>query len=132
MLFSSLYNLLGAKAYIGYDYVHIDNLTDISAYQNTMYSKYTVLIFTSNLALSFFAQRNVVWFNWRGMVLDKNNSIRYDNSAKFFVLAVTKLLSLTIKIAYADEKVPIGRHVKYNDVTYHIIGNHKCPLYLFC
>ena len=53
VLFSSLYNLLGAKVYIGYDYVHIDNLTDISAYQNTMYSKYTVLIFTSNLALCF-------------------------------------------------------------------------------
>ena len=22
--------------------------------------------------------------------------------------------------------------VKYSDVTYHIIGNHKCPLCLFC
>ena len=44
------------------------------------------------------------------MALDKNNSIRYDdNSAKFFVLAVTKLLS-TIKIAYADEKLPFFRH----------------------
>ena len=45
------------------------------------------------------------------MALDKNNSVRYDdNSAKFFVLAVTKLLSSTIKIAYADEKLPLFRH----------------------
>ena len=45
------------------------------------------------------------------MVLDQKNSIRYDdNSAKFFVLAVTKLLSSTIKIAYADEKLPLFRH----------------------
>ena len=37
------------------------------------------------------------------MALDKQISIRYDdNSAYIFVLAVTKLLSLTIKIAYAD------------------------------
>ena len=42
---------------------------------------------------------------------NKKDSIRYDdNSAKFFVLAVTKLLSLTIKIAYADETLPFYRH----------------------
>jgi len=79
-----------------------------------------------------FAQRNVVWFNWRRYGARKQkDSVRYDNSAKFFVLAVTKMLSSTIKIAYADEKVPFVRHVKYSDVTYHIIGNHKCPLCLF-
>ncbi len=34
-------------------------------------------------------------------------SIRYDdNSAKIFVLADTKLLSTTINIAYADDKLP--------------------------
>ena len=44
------------------------------------------------------------------MALDQKNSIRYDNSAKFFVLAVTKFLSSTIKIAYADEKLPFCRH----------------------
>ena len=61
-------------------------------------------------------------------------SIRYDdNSAKIFVLAVTKLLSSTINIAYADDKLPVFLDVVNNSaVTYHIIGNHKCPLFLFC
>ena len=59
-----------------------------------------------------------------------NVSIRYDdNSATIFVLAVTKLLSSTIKIAYADDKLPF-LDVNNSSVTYHIIGNHKCPLFL--
>ena len=67
------------------------------------------------------------------MALDKTMSIRYDdNSAKIFVLVVTKLLFSTIKIAYADDKLPFLDVVNNNSVTYHIIGNHKCPLFLFC
>ena len=58
-------------------------------------------------------------------------SIRYDdNSAKNFVLDFTKLLSSTIKIAYADDKLPF-LDVNNSAVTYYIIDNHKCPLFLF-
>jgi len=54
-----------------------------------------------------------------------------DNSAKTFVLAVTKLLSSIIKIAYADDKLSF-LDVNNSAVTYYIIGDHKCPLFLFC
>ena len=32
----------------------------------------------------------------------------------------------------ADDRLPFLDIVKYSDVTYHIIGNHKCPFFLFC
>ena len=58
-------------------------------------------------------------------------SIRYDdNSANIFVLAVTKVLSSTIKIAYADDKLPF-LDVNNSAVTYYIFDNHKCPLFSY-
>ena len=63
------------------------------------------------------------------MALDNKVSIRYDdNSAKDFVLAVTKLLSSTIKTTYADDKLPF-LDINNSAVTYYIIDNHKCPLF---
>ena len=63
-------------------------------------------------------------------------SIHYDdNSAKIFVVAVTKLLSSTIKIDDMQMQTTSYRCldvVNNSAVTYHIIGNHKCPLFLFC
>ena len=61
-------------------------------------------------------------------------SLRYDdNSAETFVLAVTKLLPSRIKITYADDKLPFFRCcLNSSDVTYHVIGNHKCTLLLLC
>ena len=32
--FFAQYNLFGANVYMCYDYVHLDNLSDISAYRN--------------------------------------------------------------------------------------------------
>ena len=59
-------------------------------------------------------------------------SIRYDdNSAEIFAHAVTKLLSSTNKIAYEGDKLPFLDVVNNNAVTYHIIGNHNCPLFIF-
>ena len=58
---------------------------------------------------------------WRSTI---TMSIRYhDNSAKIFVPAVTKLLSSTTKIAYADHKLSFLDIVNNSSVTYHIIGN---------
>ena len=73
-----------------------------------MYSPYLY----KESGFKLFAQRNVVWFNVRRYgARQQKDSIRYDdNSAKFFVLVVTKLLSSTITIAYADEKLPFFRH----------------------
>ena len=57
------------------------------------------------------------------------------NSTETVVLAGTKLLSSTFKIAHADDKLPLfwwcPQYV-LSAVTYHIINNHKCPLLLFC
>ena len=34
MTFFTQYNLFGANVYMCYDYVHLDNLSDVSAYRN--------------------------------------------------------------------------------------------------